>query len=373
MKIAILSCFYPYRGGIAQFNANIFKELGKVHEVRAFNFKRQYPDILFPGNTQYVTKEDNAIKIESTALLDSINPLSYIRTARAIRQWEPDLLLMRYWISFFAPSLGYVARHQLKKTRVISILDNVVPHERRFFDTQLTKYFLSSCNGFVVLSSSVGEDLLRLKPDAKFTTIPHPIYNHFGEKVEKEFAQKSLAILPDKKTILFFGLIREYKGLDILIDAFSKLDNSYQLIIAGEPYGSFEGYQKQIDTYGINDRIKLFTRYINDNEVPIFFSAADVVVLPYRSATQSGISAISQHFGVPMVTTDVGGLKEAIEERGTGIVVDSPECGAVAKGIVSFFEEGNRDIYIKNIEQSKEALSWESFAKKVTDYYHSLI
>ncbi|MDP3451672.1 MAG: glycosyltransferase [Bacteroidales bacterium] len=372
MKIAILSCFYPYRGGIAQFNANIYNELGKTHEVRAFNFKRQYPGILFPGKTQYVTAEDNAIKIDSTPILDSINPLSYISTSRAIREWEPDLLIMRYWISFFAPSHGFVGRHQLKKTKVISILDNVVPHEKRPFDTALTKYFLSSGDGFVVLSSSVGEDLIRLKPDARFKVIPHPLYNHFGEKQERDSSIERLSLEKNKKNILFFGLIRDYKGLDILIDAFSLLDQSYQLIIAGEPYGSFEPYARQLALSPAKERIKLFNRYIPDGEVPLFFSCADVVVLPYRSATQSGISAISYHFGVPIITTDVGGLKEIIEKQGTGIVVEYPECGAIAKGIREFFEGGNRDTYIEGVERAKRELSWQSFAQELLSFYNTL-
>ena len=370
MKIAILSCFYPYRGGIAQFNANLLKELGKKHQVRAFNFKRQYPGLLFPGKTQYVTKEDVAIKIDSTPLLDTINPLSFVSTAREIRKFSPDLLIMRYWMSFFAPSLGYVARHIDPCTKVISVLDNVVPHERRFFDTPFTKYFLNSNpnHKFVVLSESVGEDLLKLKPDAKYIHLPHPLYNHFGEKYPKKDAQKKLGIDPSKKTLLFFGLIREYKGLDILLDAFDMLDESYQLIIAGEPYGSFDLYQKKIDNSPGKSRIYLHTSYIADNQVSLYFGASDVVVLPYRSATQSGISAISYHFDLPMITTDVGGLKEAVGKPGTGVVVDYPDGVLVAKGIIEYFEKNNADYYIKNIQKLKEQLSWSVFAERLTDF-----
>ncbi|PKO95625.1 MAG: glycosyl transferase [Bacteroidetes bacterium HGW-Bacteroidetes-7] len=371
MKIAILSCFYPYRGGIAQFNANLHNELGNKHQVRAFNFKRQYPGLLFPGKTQYVTNEDVALKIDSTPLLDTINPFSFISTAREIRKFAPDLLIMRYWMSFFAPSLGYVARHMNPGTKVISVLDNVVPHEKRFFDTPFTKYFLNSNPGhkFIVLSESVGEDLLRLKPDAKYIHLPHPLYNHFGEKCSRADAQKRLGIDPAKKTLLFFGLIREYKGLDILLEAFDLLDESYQLIIAGEPYGSFDLYQKKIDNSPGKSRIYLHTRYIADNEVSIFFGASDVVVLPYRSATQSGISAISYHFDVPMITTDVGGLKEAVGKPGTGVVVDYPDGKLIAKGIIEYFEKNKADYYIKNIQKLKEQLSWSVFAERLTDFY----
>ena len=372
MRIAILSCFYPYRGGIAQFNANLYNELGKLHDVKAFNFKRQYPGLLFPGKTQYVTDNDNAIPVPGLRILDSVNPLTYYKSVKAIKEWNPDLLIMRYWNSFFAPSLGFVGRGMGSNTKVISILDNVVPHEKMFYDTPLTKYFLSSSDAFVVLSSAVGKDLIRLKPNAKYKVIPHPVYDHFGEKVERDFAVKKLDLTPDKKNILFFGLIREYKGLDILIEAFSGLDESYQLIIAGEPYGSFESYQRMIESSKSKDRIKQFTRYISDDEVPLFFSASDVVVLPYRTATQSGISAVSHHFEVPMITTDVGGLKEAIGDTGTGIVVDRAESSKIADGIFSFFKEGKRDEYIRNIEKLKSELSWKEFALKLTNFYNTL-
>ena len=372
MQIAILSCFHPYRGGIAQFNANIYAELSKYHNVKAFNFKRQYPDIFFPGKSQFVSDDDNAIKTESTSVLNTANPFSYISSARKIRRWEPDLLLMRYWMPYFAPSQGYVGRHQCKKTKVISILDNVIPHERRFFDTPLTKYYLSSNDGFIVLSDSVGEDLRKLKPDARYVTIPHPLYNHFGDKIERNSALRELGLNPERKTLLFFGLIRDYKGLDILIEAFSKLDASYQLIIAGEPYGSFTKYQEQIDKSAGKERIALYTRYIPDDKVPLFFSASDVVVLPYRTATQSGISAISYHFGIPMITTNVGGLKEAIEKPGTGIVVDKIDASAIAGAIEEFFRDTDRGRFERNIILERDNLSWNGFANRLIDFYNTL-
>lgn len=372
MKIAILSCFYPYRGGIAQFNANIFQELSTLHEVKAFNFSRQYPSILFPGKTQLVEEGDSAIKIPSISLLDTANPISYIKTSKIIREWNPDLLIMRYWMSWFAPSLGYVARHISSQTKVISILDNVIPHEERFFDKPFTKYFLGASDAFIVLSDAVGRDLQKFKPDANFISTPHPLYNHFGNKMERNEACRKLGIAPNKRNILFFGLIREYKGLDILLEAFSSLDDSYQLIIAGEPYGSFEKYEKLIESSPNRERIKLFTSYISDNEVPAFFSSADVCVLPYRTATQSGISAISYHFGLPMITTNVGGLKEAIEVPGTGIVVDKAEPVLVSQAIKDYFNSGKIGNFVTNIEREREKLSWKSFTDKLINLYKTI-
>lgn len=383
MKIAILSCFYPYRGGISQFNACLLEELGKRHTVKAFNFKRQYPNLLFPGKTQYVTPEDNAVPVQAEALLDTANPFSYISTAKAIRNWGPDLLVMRYWMSYFAPSLGYVARHMNGNCKIISILDNVIPHEPRFFDRPFTRYFLKPHNGYIVLCDAVKNDLLSFMPRARYLNIPHPLYSHFGRKLEREEAEKTIGIQKNKKNILFFGLIREYKGLDILIEAFSKLDSSYQLIIAGEPYGSFEKYRKLIDESPLKDNIYLTTHYIPDSRVGIYFSAADVCVLPYRSATQSGVSSVAYHFEVPMITTAAGGLKETIGDRGTGMIVDRPDPDAVASAIRIYFgdapaPEGRpggetaRDKMIKNIIREKDRLSWSNFCNKLMEFYRTL-
>lgn len=369
MKIAILSCFYPYRGGISQFNACLYGELGRNHIVRAFNFKRQYPEFLFPGKTQYVTEDDSAVPIESTSLLDTANPFSYGKTYRAIRDWKPDLVIVRYWMSYFAPSLGYITRRLRKHCKVISILDNVVPHERRFFDTPLTKYFLGGSDGCVTLCNAVAEDLLRIRPKARYTVIRHPLYSHFGEKMERAEAEKALGIAPGKKNILFFGLIREYKGLDILLDAFGKLGDGYQLIIAGEPYGSFEKYREQIAAMPNRHNIHLYLQYIKDSEVNKFFSVADVGVLPYRSATQSGISSVSYHFEVPMIVTDVGGLRETIGDCGTGIVASEGSPDEIRKEIERYFADpAVREACIANIRLEKERLSWSNFATRLCEF-----
>ena len=370
MRIAILSCFHPYRGGIAQFNADILKELGKSHEVRAFNFTRQYPSILFPGKTQFVSEDDkDAVSVESEALLDTVSPLSWVRTATAINDWGPDVLILRYWMSWFAPSLGYVASKMKSGCRVIAILDNVIPHEPHFFDKPLTRYFLKHVDGCVTLCKEVSADLLKIKSDAVHTVIPHPTYDHFGDRVDKKEAEKKLGIRDCARNILFFGLIRDYKGLDILIDAFSRLDDSFQLIIAGEPYGSFEKYQRQIDASPNAKRISLFPDYISDSEVKYFFSAADVAVLPYRSATQSGINAIANHFELPMIVTDVGGLKETIGAGGTGMVCSecTPQC--VEEAIRKYFSEPQlKEGYIRNIKKLNEDLSWNRFCKDLVEF-----
>ena len=373
MKVAILSSFYPLRGGISQFNASMLAGLGKLHDVRAFSFKRQYPEILFPGKTQYVTPEDEAVPVEAEALLDTVDPFSWGRTARAIRAWGADLLVMKYWMSWFAPSLGWVARHAGRGCKVVPVLDNVIPHEPHWFDKPLTKWFLRGCDGFVTMSESVTRDLLTLKPDAKYVLLPHPLYSHFGDALPREEAAARLGIDPSLKTLLFFGLIRDYKGLDILLEAFRDLPEDYQLVVAGEPYGPFDKYQAIIDTLPGKDRVHVFPDYIRDSEVKVFFSAADVTVLPYRSATQSGISSISYHFEVPMIVTDVGGLKGTIGDRGTGIVAPAADPAAVRKEILRFFADPSlRDSCVRAIRDEKERLGWDRFCADLAGFAEQL-
>ena len=374
MRIALLSSFYPLRGGISQFNASLLEELGKCRNItpRAFSFSRQYPSLLFPGKTQYVTPEDEARPVAADAVLDTVNPLSWIRTARLIRDWRPDLLVMKYWMSWFAPSLGWVARHA--GCRSVVVLDNVIPHEPHWFDRPLTRWFLKGCTGFVSMSESVQEDLLRLRPDAPHILLPHPLYSHFGEKLPREEALRALGLDPSRKTLLFFGLIRDYKGLDILLEAFGTLPEDYQLVVAGEPYGSFEKYRRLIDGLPCGKaRIRVFPEYIRDSEVKKFFSGADLAVLPYRSATQSGIGAIACHFGVPLLVTDVGGLRESVEARGTGIVAASADALSVREQILRYFASPALQERCKAATESeRRRLGWDRFTASLLDFAATL-
>ena len=365
MRIAILSPIYPYRGGIAQFSAMLYKSLGKDHEVKAFSFSRLYPDFLFPGKSQFVEGEEPAQPIPSQRILDSINPFSYYKTAHAIRKYQPEILIIPYWMSFFAPAYTCIARRLRRNTKVVALLHNAIPHEPSVFDKTLAKLFFKQCHSFVVMSETVQNDLLRLKPDAHFILKEHPIYDHFGEKLPAEEAKSRYELDATKKTLLFFGLIRDYKGLDLLIDAMALLDDSYQLLIAGEVYGSFEKYQKQIDTNPAKNRIILRNQYIHDNDVSSLFSACDILILPYKSATQSGVIPVAYHFETPVVTTDVGGLKASIEKAQTGRVC-SPDAQSLAQGIEAVFSTG-MEVFVENIRKEKERLSWEWFSAGVLD------
>ncbi|MDA3906414.1 MAG: glycosyltransferase [Bacteroidales bacterium] len=373
MKIAYLSTFYPLRGGIAQFNGSLYRALEINNEVKAYTFKRQYPDFLFPGKTQYVQENDNADIIESVEILDTINPLSYYKTANAINKYNPELLLFKYWMSFFGPSLGTVARKMSPRTKIITILDNVIPHEKRVIDKPFTKYFLNQNDGFIAMSETVKDDLLSMKPKhPNVLLLNHPVYNHFGEKIAILEARKELNLNPDKKTILFFGFIRKYKGLDLLIQAFNLLDKNYQLIIAGECYGSFDPYQQLIDNSVNKDNIHVFSTYISDSEVPYFFSAADVCVLPYKSATQSGITSIAHHFDLPMIATDTGGLKETIIHNKNGLIVKEISSIALKDAIIDYFKRDLKDKFIDSIKLIKQNNSWANFGEKIIDFSQSL-
>ena len=209
------------------------------------------------------------------------------------------------------------------------------------------------------------KDLKDILPSAKSTLLPHPLYDHFGAKLEKAEAQEKLGIPTNKKVLLFFGFIRDYNGLDILIDAFASLDPSYHLVIAGESYGSFDNYKAQIDEHPLKDHISVFNDYIGDQEVPQFFSAAGVCVLPYKSATQSGITSISYHFDLPLIATNVGGLKETIFHGKTGLICEKPDPTDLSLSIKTFFEAGNTEKFYDGIQALKEEWSWKSFARNL--------
>ena len=371
MKIALFSVFYPYRGGIAQFSAMLYRALEKEHNPEAFTFSRQYPGILFPGSSQYVLESDKADEIPAKRILDSVNPFSFRSAAKEINSSKPDLFISQYWMTFFGPSTGGLQKRLAPGTKRISILHNVIPHEKRFFDNYANRSFLKHNEGFVVLSDAVLQDLLSIEPNAKYLRIDHPVYNHFGDKLERNDALGKLSLSTEKKYILFFGFIRSYKGLDLMLETLVNLPDEYELIVAGEIYGSFDPYQAIIDQSNVQARVHLYNQYIPDDEVNVYFSAADLCVLPYKSATQSGITAIAHHFDLPIVATNVGGLKETIQNGETGFVVE-PNIEELGEAILNSFGGDNLVNFSKNIAVRKLENSWENFAKKVIDFSETL-
>jgi glycosyltransferase involved in cell wall biosynthesis len=372
MKIVILSPFHPYRGGIAQFSGQLYIELSKRNEVKVFSFTTMYPDFLFPGKTQYVPEEEHS-DIETERILSSINPFSYIRTAKRINRFEPDIVIIAYWMPFMVPAYSSVCLLLNKKIRIVALVHNAISHEKHFADRHLAGFFFNRCNAFIVLSKPVEKDVLSLRKKADIVLHPHPIYNHYGDAMRRDLACDMLGIESNKKNLLFFGLIREYKGLDLLIEAMNRLDDSYQLIIAGESYGGFELYSELIEKSRNKKNIKVFEQYIPDSMVSAFFSAADVLVLPYRSATQSGVTAIAIQMELPVIATDTGALGNSIRETGIGLVVGSAAAADIANGVAQFFSgEKSTESYKENLKKEKDRLSWKNFAGSIESFLSGL-
>ncbi len=371
MRIAYLSTFYPFRGGIAQFNAALYNALGKRHEMKAFTFTRQYPELLFPGKTQYAEKGDNEGDVNAVRVLDTLNPLTYGKTAKAILDFKPDMMITKYWMPYFGPSLGTVAGI-LKKKGVfnVSVLDNVIPHEKKFYDNTLTSYFVKRNNAFVAMSRSVADDLLTFNPNAKYALHPHPIFD-FGEKIDKQEAKEKLGLNTGDSYMLFFGFIRRYKGLDLLLEAMAdaKIKNrNVKVIVAGEYYEDAAFYNDKIKEYGIGEKVVLRTDYIPSDMVKYYFCAADMIVQPYRSATQSGVTQIAYHFEKPMLVTDVGGLFEIVPDGKVGYVVQ-PNAPAIANAINDFYDNTRETQFSINIKEEKKRFQWDSFAEAIEGLY----
>ncbi|MFH1118734.1 MAG: glycosyltransferase [Bacteroidota bacterium] len=362
-KVVIIGSAYPLRGGgISTFNERLAKAfLDRGDDVIIYTFSLQYPSFLFPGSTQYSTEqppENLNIKVK----ISSINPFTWIKTAFEIRRFNPEIAVVRFWIPFMAPCLGTISRIiRLKgKTRVIAITDNIIPHERRIGDSKLVQYFVNSVDGFIAMSRSVLADLNmfdKLKPKAYHH---HPIYDNFGDSISKEDAKAKLKLSLSARYILFFGFIREYKGLDLLLEAFSSKRlkaMNLKLLVAGEFYGNEEKYLSLIKKFNLEDYIELKTSFIPNNEVYLYFCASDLVVQPYKNATQSGVTQIAYHFCKPMITTDVGGLSEVIPDGKVGYVVQ-PEVGAIENAIYKFYSESREKEFIENVKTERDRFSW---------------
>lgn len=369
MKIIIVGTAYPFRGGIAHFNALLANHLSVKHQVELINFKRQYPNLFFPGKSQIEKSTVPNTNVPNTQLVDSINPFNWLKVAKAIREKKPDLLIFKYWLPFFGPCFGTIAKFVKKnsKAKVLTICDNIFPHEKRIGDKAFTNYFFKHSDYFLVQSKSVEKELLSLLPAAKYVYAPHPIYENFGEKIDKHIARKKINIYSDK-VILFFGYIRKYKGLHILLEAIKLLSrNSFppHLIVAGEFYEDESYYRKFVKENNLEKYVSFYADYIPNDQVNIFFSAADVVVLPYISATQSGIVQIAYNFDLPVIVTDVGGLSEVVINNQTGYITNPNDPKSLAQTIEKFYIENKQSIFIENIKNEKEKYSWEYFVSKI--------
>ena len=373
MNIISLGPAYPYRGGLASFNDRLAQQLvNEGHNIEVVTFRLQYPRFLFPGKTQF-TDSPAPLGIKISRELNSINPLNWILTGLKIKKAKPDILLIRYWLPFMAPCLGTVARiaRLNKHTVAICIFDNVVPHEKRTGDKLLTRYFTRSIDGAIVMAQSVKDDLLSFRKNIPVKLSPHPLFDNYGLPVGREEALQTLKLDPDNSYLLFFGFIRAYKGLDLLIEAFAddRLRNrKLKLIIAGEFYEDKDPYINLIKKNHLEDEIILFDHFIRDEEVPLFFGLADLVVQPYRSATQSGVTQIASYFEKPMVVTDVGGLREIVHDGKSGYVV-KPVASEIAEAILDYFVNDRKAIFTEGVKLEKERFSWDKMTASILEVY----
>jgi glycosyltransferase involved in cell wall biosynthesis len=378
MKIIIAGTAYPYRGGLAAYNERLARQFAvEGHDVEIVTFTLQYPSFLFPGKTQFLEGSPPA-NLMISRKLNSINPFNWIRCGWQIRKSRPDILIFKYWLPFMAPCFGTIARIASgnRHTKVICIFDNVIPHEKRPGDQVFTKYFLKPLDAAVAMSETVLQDFSRFKPSIPVKLSPHPLFDNFGDDPGKPKAANSLGVDPEKKYILFFGFIRSYKGLDLLLEAFAisrtAREGEVRLIVAGEFYESEEPYRKIIDEKALSDKVLLFNRFINDNEVAAFFGVSDLVVQPYRRATQSGVTQIAYHFNKPMVVTGVGGLKEIVPDGKCGFVVN-PDPVEIASAIDMFYGDGDfASIFAEGIKEEKKRYGWDKMTATIVELYKKI-
>lgn len=378
MKICIIGTAYPLRGAMAQLNGILANYLSVDNDVEIFSFKRQYPKLLFPGKSQEDTSEHNIIKkeIPNSQIIDSINPANWHSSAKAIAKTNPDLLILRFWIPFFAPVFYYICNHVKKKTqaKVLFICDNVIPHEHRPGDNFLIKLIFKVGDYFIIHSKSVEEDLKKFIKGKPYKLSPHPIYNIFGvavsEDESKKFIKENFKIdLENEKVILFFGYVRTYKGLNYLIDAMPEIlkKMKVKLLIVGEFYEDESLIRSQINNLKLDDSIHIISDYVPNEKVKYFFCAADVVILPYIDATQSGIIQIAYFYDKPVIATDVGGLSETVITGKTGFIVESKSPHALACAVIKFYEDNLKEEFSQNVEEEKKKYSWEVFVNTIKE------
>ena len=362
MKIVILGPAYPLRGGLASFSERMAYQLqADGHEVEIVTFSLQYPNFLFPGKTQF-SSDPAPENLKIHIWMNSVNPLNWIQIGNRIRQMNADLVVCKYWLPFMGPCLGTILRRvrKNKQTHIMALAHNIIPHEKRPGDVAFTKYFIRSVDSFLTLSASVAEEIKQFS-DSPTASTPHPIYDSYGELVPKKEAKQTLKLHSDTNYLLFFGFIRKYKGLDLLLEAMADeriQKMNIKAIVAGEYYDNKDVYDAQIERLGIQENVIVRDDFIPNDEVRFYFGASDVIVQPYRTATQSGISQLAYHFEKPMIVTNVGGLPEIVGDNGAGYVVDvNPK--AIADSIVDFYKNKKEKELVTKVKENKKRFSWE--------------
>lgn len=373
LRIKMIGPAWPFRGGLAAFNERLAVEFERSgHQISIETFTTQYPSLLFPGKTQYSSSaKPDDLKIRRS--FSSINPISWLTTGLRIRKEAPDMVILRYWLPFMSPCFSIISRliKSNGKTRILCLADNIVPHEKRPGDKLLTRFFMQSIDGMVVMTKSVQEDALHFRKDLPIELSPHPVFDNYGPSVEREEAIGRLGFSPDFRYLLFFGFIREYKGLDWLLEALAdaKIKSlPVKLIVAGEFYTDAQVFLELIKRNGLEDSVILKTDYIPDEEVGLYFGASDLVVQPYKHATQSGVTQIAYHFKRSMLVTNVGGLPEMIPDQIVGYVIE-PSVKAVTEAIVDFFKYDRKGFFENNIVKELEKYQWNKMVDAFVRLY----
>ena len=369
-KVVFFSALPPYRGGISDFSELVVGAMEQLCDLKAFTFKKQYPNFLFPGKTQL---SQNKLAKSYPRIVSGFNPLSYFSAVRQLKKYSPTIFITNYWMTFFAPMNVFFSKFLNKNCIKIAIIHNLVPHEKRFFDSIFNRMFVKSYDGFIVLSESVKNDLLAIDPAAKHCLLKHPSYNQFGEKIVRVEAAAALGLDPTKKILLFFGLIRNYKGLDLLLQAFSNLNNEFSLVIAGEVYGEEITYTDLI-AKSKNKNIHFVNQFIDEQDVKLYFSLADLCVLPYKSATQSGIQALANSFCLPVLISNVGGLAEDIIDEKNGFILNDINPLAIQHKIEVIFKEKKILKVQENLKRENLLLddSWAKFSESLIQFSERL-
>lgn len=369
-KVVFFSALPPYRGGISDFSELVVSAMEQLCDLKAFTFKKQYPNFLFPGKTQL---SHNKLSKSYPRIVSGFNPLSYFSAVRQLKKSSPTIFITNYWMTFFAPMNVFFSKSLKKDCLKIAIIHNLIPHEKRFFDSFFNRIFVKSFDGFIVLSESVKKDLLAIDPAAKHCLLKHPCYNLFGEKIARKEAAAALGLDPTKKILLFFGLIRNYKGLDLLLQAFSNLSNEFSLLIAGEVYGDEITYTNLI-TKSKNKNIHFVNQFIDEQDVKLYFSVADLCVLPYKSATQSGIQALANSFCLPVLISNVGGLAEDIVDEKNGFILNDINPLAIQHKIEEIFNENKMIQVEENLKHENLLLddSWTKFSESLIQFCDTL-
>lgn len=368
MRIIIIGPAHPLRGGLASYNERLARQFqSEGHEVTIYTFSLQYPGFLFPGTTQYSSEPQPAdLKIEIK--INSINPFNWLAVGNELKEIKPDIIVIRYWLPFMGPALGTILRRVKKNqhTKIICIADNIIPHEKRFGDVPFTRYFVKAVDGFVTMSDKVLNDLQQFAAGAPAQFVPHPLYDNFGEKISRTEARAHLNLPPDSFLFLFFGFIRKYKGLDLLLEAIAHLkkqNQNFKVLIAGEFYEDRKVYDELIGQLSIHEQLILKTDFIPDSEVKYYLCAADAVVQPYRNATQSGVTPLAYHFEVPMIVTNVGGLPALVPHNKVGLVCE-PNAEAIAQTMLQMQQLGTSG-FLPGLQEEKKKYAWSNITNAI--------